>query len=340
MLAMFPPRMLAATKNPGLMGLMAKSVVHEDQGVLQGSIMSLRVLAKVRTESGERGLGWVAVVVWSGGCTCGVWCVVCVCVTAPFPLHPLTKPHTHTHTKCRRWAPRSSGRPSAMASSPASSSGTAPGSPVRNVCFVWFCVCLCVLTHVTIYANARSVRACASPPKPHRTRTPDPPNQTQPGITFFIAAGLDFLGLGIAALVFKYASPSIFTPPPEGAVAPHSGETAASSMEEGVEVRAIVEVYFRCLWRPLTLMVYTHISLPYNPPPLTHTRPTYSSGTPRPRAGRVSSVGTASPAPPPATGRPATATARTQRGRMGRRNASGMSGSSGRCCGWSRRWMT
>jgi hypothetical protein len=48
MLAMFPPRMLAATKNPGLMGLMAKSVVHEDQGVLQGSIMSLRVLAKVR----------------------------------------------------------------------------------------------------------------------------------------------------------------------------------------------------------------------------------------------------------------------------------------------------
>lgn len=47
MLAMFPPRMLAATKNPGLMGLMAKSVVHEDQGVLQGSIMSLRVLAKV-----------------------------------------------------------------------------------------------------------------------------------------------------------------------------------------------------------------------------------------------------------------------------------------------------
>jgi hypothetical protein len=47
MLAMVPFRIPAATKTPGLMGLMAKSVVHEDQGVLQGSIMSLRVLAKV-----------------------------------------------------------------------------------------------------------------------------------------------------------------------------------------------------------------------------------------------------------------------------------------------------
>lgn len=48
MLAFYPPRLGAAVKIPGLMGLMANSVAMSDQGVLQGSIMSLRVLAKVR----------------------------------------------------------------------------------------------------------------------------------------------------------------------------------------------------------------------------------------------------------------------------------------------------
>lgn len=47
MLAFYPPRLGAALKIPGLMGLMANSVAMSDQGVLQGSIMSLRVLAKV-----------------------------------------------------------------------------------------------------------------------------------------------------------------------------------------------------------------------------------------------------------------------------------------------------
>lgn len=61
---------------------------------------------------------------------------------------------------------------------------------------------------------------------------------THTGVTFFIAAGFDFLAFGLVALIFAYAAPSVFSPPPEGGTvgaAPPSGETASTM--EAVEVR-------------------------------------------------------------------------------------------------------
>jgi hypothetical protein len=43
-----PPQMLASLKGPGLMSVLSEKVSPEQQGVLQGSVMSLRVLSKVR----------------------------------------------------------------------------------------------------------------------------------------------------------------------------------------------------------------------------------------------------------------------------------------------------
>lgn len=120
MLAMFPPRMLAATKNPGLMGLMAKSVVHEDQGVLQGSIMSLRVLAKVR-----------GVLCWFGGDTDKL---------IDWTFTKINKPTT-TNDDGRRSARPSSAKSSSTCSTPASSGGRAPG---LLVCILRACQPTCV----------------------------------------------------------------------------------------------------------------------------------------------------------------------------------------------------
>ncbi len=43
-----PPQMVASLKGPGLMSVLSDKVSPEQQGVLQGSVMSLRVLSKVR----------------------------------------------------------------------------------------------------------------------------------------------------------------------------------------------------------------------------------------------------------------------------------------------------
>lgn len=42
-----PPQMIASLKGPGLMSVLSDKVAPEQQGVLQGSVMSLRVLSKV-----------------------------------------------------------------------------------------------------------------------------------------------------------------------------------------------------------------------------------------------------------------------------------------------------
>jgi MFS transporter, DHA1 family, tetracycline resistance protein len=42
-----PPQMIASLKGPGLMSVLSDKVSPEQQGVLQGSVMSLRVLSKV-----------------------------------------------------------------------------------------------------------------------------------------------------------------------------------------------------------------------------------------------------------------------------------------------------
>ncbi len=156
MLAFVPPRLPAAVKTPGLMGLMAHSVVHEDLGVLQGSIMSLRVLAKVRV------FGWLCAwwvgclgpVFWA--CFLGLLVGVLGClfhvsqsegqailshtppsIHPPHPainqIHPTpTPPHhpTPTPPATRRWARPCLGRSSSTSSARASSSGGAPGSQV------------------------------------------------------------------------------------------------------------------------------------------------------------------------------------------------------------------
>lgn len=41
------PQMVASLKGPGLMSVLAQDVSPEQQGVLQGSVMSLRVISKV-----------------------------------------------------------------------------------------------------------------------------------------------------------------------------------------------------------------------------------------------------------------------------------------------------
>jgi DHA1 family tetracycline resistance protein-like MFS transporter len=42
------PQMVASLKGPGLMSVISDKVSPEQQGVLQGSVMSLRVISKVR----------------------------------------------------------------------------------------------------------------------------------------------------------------------------------------------------------------------------------------------------------------------------------------------------
>lgn len=46
MFLMMAPRFLAGLKLPGLFSFMSRNVLHTDQGIVQGSIMSLRVLAR------------------------------------------------------------------------------------------------------------------------------------------------------------------------------------------------------------------------------------------------------------------------------------------------------
>lgn len=49
-----PPQMVASLRNPGLMSVLSDKIPPEQQGVLQGSVSSLRVLSKVMR--------------WTGGC--------------------------------------------------------------------------------------------------------------------------------------------------------------------------------------------------------------------------------------------------------------------------------
>lgn len=42
-------QMVSSLRNPGIMSVLSTNMPHQEQGVLQGSIQSIRVIAKVRT---------------------------------------------------------------------------------------------------------------------------------------------------------------------------------------------------------------------------------------------------------------------------------------------------